>query len=120
MHLWSPDGPQTDGPHILNCSAWPAAQHSPERKTRGSVCWEHVLQIRGAKPPLGNSERVVAIAMHRQWQPLTVRLAVAFASAGVAIVDLSEGLHCPRWLWETSLGDEVPGALLRIPACKYA
>eukprot|EP00892_Ulva_mutabilis_P003042 jgi/Ulvmu1/12739/UM095_0044.1 len=118
VHLWSPDGPQTDGPHVLTSSAWPAVYHTPERKTRGSVCWEHVLHISGAKPPLGTSERVIALALHRQWQPLTVRLAVAFASAGVAVVDLSEGLSRPKWLFESSLGGEVPGSLAfaQIPA----
>lgn len=109
VHLWSPDGAQTDGPHILTPSAWPSSHHSPERKTRGSACWEHALHISGAKPPLSSSERVVALAMHRQWQPTTVRLAIAFASAGLAVVDLSEGLHSPRWLWDVSLGAEVPG-----------
>lgn len=109
VHVWSPDGPQTDGPHILSAFAWPSSHHSPERKTRGSACWEHALHIGGAKPPLGSSERVVALAIYRQWQPTTVWLAIAFASAGIAVVDLSEGLHCPRWLWQMPLDTDVPG-----------
>ena len=111
VHLWSPDGPQTDGPHILNSSARPAAHHSSERKTMGTACWEHALHISGAKAPLGSSEQVVSLAIHRRWQPMTVWLGIAFASAGVAVVDLSGGLNNPRWLWELSLGDDVPGTV---------